>query len=115
LLEAAEYCDQPENREHVITVLARREFLDRAPTTLRPGLSGEFDFGHGKVRTVRDFVVFHRDHANEPSADKAAWVVRQLRASGVVPEPEALTPALGPRVFRPDIFDRACALRSTNP
>ena len=115
LLDAAEYCDAPANREHVIQVLARREYLDRAPVTLRPGLSGEFDFGHGEVRTVRDFVVFHRDHANEPSADKAAWVINQLRASNVVPDPARLRPALGPSLFRPDIFERAARLRSSQP
>ena len=115
LLDAAEYCDDPANREQVIEVLARREFLDRAPSALRPGLSGEFDFGHGQTRTVRDFIVIHRDHANEPSADKAAWVVHQLRASGVVPDPSLLVPTLGPRVFRSDIFERAWKRRSPNP
>ncbi|MCX6894871.1 MAG: CmpA/NrtA family ABC transporter substrate-binding protein [Verrucomicrobia bacterium] len=112
LLAACEFCDAPENHATVLEMLSRREFLDRAPAMLRPGLTGEFDFGHGQTRQVQDFVTFHRDDANEPSADKAAWVIRHLRAANLA-TPAELTPSLARSVFRCDIYDRACALRTS--
>lgn len=115
LLDACEFCDHPENREQVITTLARREYVNTEPAALRAGLTGDFDFGHGVTRRVPAFDVFHRDGANEPSADKAAWVLRHLRNSGLAKHPADLTPALGARVFRRDIFERAERLRSSTP
>lgn len=114
LLDAGEYCQQPENREQVISVLARREFLACDAEALRPGLTGEFGFGHGRTRRVNDFLVFHRGDVNEPSADKAAWIVQQLRASGAVKNTGTLIPALARSIFRTDIYDRACALRASS-
>ncbi|MBI3881754.1 MAG: ABC transporter substrate-binding protein [Verrucomicrobia bacterium] len=115
LLEACEFCDEPANREQVIATLARREYVNAAPAALRAGLSGEFDFGHGVTRRVPEFGVFSGPEANEPSADKASWALRHLRASGLVKNPADLTPALGARVFRADIFERASRLRSATP
>src|SRR4029077_7582366 len=74
LLEACEFCDAPENQARLVATLSRPEFVDAPAAALRRSFKGEFDFGHGRVRTVRDFCVFHRHDANEPSGDKAAWV-----------------------------------------
>lgn len=112
LLDACECCERPENREAVIGLLARREFLDRPAAALRPAFSGEFNLGHGRTRRVEDFVKFYRHAANEPSADKAAWVVNHLRAWGLA-TPAEVTPALARSIFRCDIYDRACALRNS--
>ncbi len=114
LLDACEFCDVPGNRTHVADVLARREFLNCSTATLRPGLIGEMDFGHGEFRQFKDFVVFHANRANEPTAEKAAWVANRMRAAGLA-TPAELTPALARSIFRCDIYDRACALRSSTP
>jgi hypothetical protein len=84
---------------------------------LRRAFSSEFDFGHGERRVVPHFTVFHRHGANEPSGDKAAWVLQHIRTSGLCPEPAAINFALGRRVFRADLFESAARLRgltSTN-
>jgi hypothetical protein len=78
-----------------------------AETALRPGIDGEFNFGHGTLRTVADFNIFHRCNANEPSGEKAAWVLEQMRKSGLCKEPATLDFALGRRVFRMDLFQIA--------
>ncbi|MFM2294020.1 MAG: hypothetical protein RLZZ350_433 [Verrucomicrobiota bacterium] len=114
LLDACEFCAAPENRDAVVELLARREFLDRAPVALRPGLTGEINFGHGTERKVGEFVKFHGHDANEPSADKAAWVANHLRAWNLA-TPAEITPALTRTIFRSDIYDRACALRASTP
>ena len=113
LLEACEFCDAPENREALVSVLARPEYVNASAESLRHGFSGDFDFGQNGARTVRDFSIFYRDNANEPSSEKAAWVLQLIRASGQCPEPSALTFALGRRLFRMDIFEKAARLRDS--
>ncbi len=87
--------------------LARREYVGASEMALRRGLSGEFDFGHDLTRTVPDFTIFSRDDANEPDGKKAAWVIQHLRDSGLCKDASALTFALGKKVFRADIFNKA--------
>jgi ABC-type nitrate/sulfonate/bicarbonate transport system substrate-binding protein len=113
LLEACEFCDAAENRDELVSILARPEYVNASAEALRHGFSGEFDFGQNGARTVRDFSIFHRDNANEPSSEKAAWVLQLIRASGQCPEPSALTFALGRRLFRMDIFEKAARLRDS--
>jgi hypothetical protein len=73
------------------------------------------DFGNGVERSVRDFCIFSRHDANEPSGGKAAWVMELIRASGLCREPAAINFAFARKVFRSDIFEQASALRhSTN-
>jgi ABC-type nitrate/sulfonate/bicarbonate transport system substrate-binding protein len=115
LLEACEFCDAPENRERLVTVLAQPEYVGVSAEALRRGFEGRFDFGTGNARAVQDFTVFHRHDANEPSGEKAAWVLQLIRAGGLCPEPSALNFALGRSVFRADLFEKAVRLRgSTN-
>lgn len=111
LLEACEFCDQPENHDEIIATLARPEYVGVAEAALHCGISGHLDLGHGLSRRVGDFCRFHRHDANEPSGDKAAWALELVRASGLCPEPASLNFALGRQVFRPDIFEQAVRLR----
>lgn len=110
LLEACEFCDAPENREELVSILARPEYVNASPAALRHGFSGDFDYGHGQKKIVRDFSVFHRHDANEPSSKKAAWVLQLVRVSGQCPDPSVLNFALGRRIFRTDIFEKAVEL-----
>ena len=112
LIEACEYCDAPTHRDHVIEVLARPEHVGASVTALRCGITGEFDFGHGIKRFVQDLTLFHDRHANEPSSDKAGWVLQRMRTSSLCKEPSELNFALGRRVFRADLFEQALNLRN---
>jgi ABC-type nitrate/sulfonate/bicarbonate transport system substrate-binding protein len=107
LLEACKFCGQPENAAEIATTLARPEFVGVPAEILRRSLAGECDFGTDETRTVRDFFVFHRNDANEPSGEKAAWALQLVRASGLCAEPSDLNFALGRQVFRADLFDSA--------
>ena len=69
------------------------------------------DFGHDSPCALRDFCIFHRSEANEPSGDKAAWVFNLVRDSGLCPNPSAINFALGRKIFRAEIFDQAVKLR----
>ncbi|MDR3459869.1 MAG: CmpA/NrtA family ABC transporter substrate-binding protein [Verrucomicrobiae bacterium] len=115
LLEACEFCDQPENHAQIIATLARPQFVGVSEEALRHGIEGVIDFGHGVERSVRDFCIFHRNGANEPSGDKAAWALQLVRDSGLCPDPSALSFAFAKKIFRPDLFENAAALRHTTP
>jgi ABC-type nitrate/sulfonate/bicarbonate transport system substrate-binding protein len=114
LLEACEFCAQPDNHDRVIAALSRPDYVGVAAEALRPGISGEFNFGDGSVRVVRHFAKFHGDDANEPSGDKAAWVLDRMRE--IAPngfEAANFNAALGRRVFRADLFEAAVRLRGS--
>ncbi|MDB6025324.1 MAG: putative Nitrate transporter [Verrucomicrobiales bacterium] len=113
LLEALEFCERPENFSQIISTLAHPRYVGVAANTLSCGITGQFNFGHGVTRTVPNFCVFHRNNANEPSSDKAAWTLQVVRESGLCTDTSLLTPALGRRVFRPDVYDKALRLLPT--
>ena len=113
LLEACEFCDQAENHAQIAATLARPEFVGVAETALRHGIDGEIDFGHNRKQAVRDFCVFHRDGANEPSGDKAAWTLDLLRASGLCKDSDAINFNFARKIFRTAIFEQANALRQS--
>ena len=113
LLEACEFCADPDHRDEIVATLSRPEYVGVSAALLRRGFAGEFDFGYGRIRTVPDFNVFYRADANEPSSDKAAWVLQHLRDRGLCREPAALNFALGRNVFRADLFEQAVRLRGS--
>jgi ABC-type nitrate/sulfonate/bicarbonate transport system substrate-binding protein len=112
LLDACEYCDDPQNHRHVVATLARPEYVGTPVATLERAFGIGFDFGHGCVREVPDLTVFYRYGANEPSSAKAAWVMRNLKASGLCKDDPRFDLALGHRVFREDLYNKAAVLRS---
>jgi ABC-type nitrate/sulfonate/bicarbonate transport system substrate-binding protein len=115
LREACAFCDDPANRDQLIAVLARPEYVGTPAAMLRPGIDGQFNFGHGEERFVRDFNVFHRHEANEPSADKAAWVLQHLRDNRLGRDSESFNAGLRRRVFRADIFEKAVRFSRSHP
>ena len=58
-------------------------------------------------------MAFSGGDTNEPSAEKAGWVLQHLRELVTPSEAAALTPALGRRVFRADIFEEAVRWRDS--
>ena len=106
LLEACSYCADPGNRAEVVALLSRREHLNLPPAIIAAGWPGQFELGHGRKVQLPEFNVLAGEGANEPSADKAAWVVQNLLpadARGHFPPLE-----LG-RVFRHDLYHEALA------
>jgi ABC-type nitrate/sulfonate/bicarbonate transport system substrate-binding protein len=115
LRAACEFCDQPENHAEIAAILARPEYVGAPAEILQRSLSGELDCGHGVTRRVENFLNFYRDDTNEPSADKAAWTLQLIRASGLCPEPAKLNFAFGRKIFRADLFEQAMSQRVAPP
>jgi ABC-type nitrate/sulfonate/bicarbonate transport system substrate-binding protein len=111
LKESCEYCDAPENRDHVIETLAQSQFINVPIQALEMSLRGTFDFGHDRKEKIHDFYIFSRYSANEPMRSKAATLLKQMTRSGIISEDEDLSGA--EQLFRPDIFHKASQLIPT--
>lgn len=107
LIEACAYCDRPENADHVISTLARPQYLNMPAASLRASMSGSFDFGHGRIEKMPEFHIFHRNSANEPSAEKAAWILNSMHQTGAIPNRSSVTSADLHKIFRSDIYQKA--------
>jgi hypothetical protein len=98
-------------------MLAHPQYVNAPVECLQPGLVGPFEFGDQARRSVLDLNIFHRHDANEPTDDKAAWLVSRLyeRLEQKSAEPRMFerTPVLK-NIFRRDLFERAKALVAKN-
>jgi ABC-type nitrate/sulfonate/bicarbonate transport system substrate-binding protein len=113
LLEACTYCDAPQNHPQILELLSRKEYVNAPIEALRPSLAGHLSGLHGDEEPRDDFTIFARDDTNEPSEEKAAWILQGMRTSGLSGNSAAQDLALARRVFRVDIFEQA--LRLYNP
>lgn len=105
LLEACAFCDHPDHREELVALLSRSTYLNLPVQNLRQSLVTSFDCGFGRTRPVSDFLVFHRHGANEPSLDKAAWVINHIIHSGLASQPDGTVRNTANKVFRTDLFE----------
>lgn len=113
LLEACAFCDQPANREMLSEMLAHPQYLNAPAEAIKAGLveppaSRE---GHGAV--LPELTIFHGQNANDPTEEKAQWVMDGL---GEMMRQEAFRirlpggrPPVFKNIFRQDIFQRARA------
>lgn len=105
LAEAAEWCDDLDNREELAVILGSARYLNLPTRVITPALLGQFDCGHGRSETISDFLVFHRDGANVPSVEKADALQREMVAAGMLPE--GTDAQLSQRLFREDLYREA--------
>ena len=113
LIESCAFCEKPQNRERLIEMLAQSNYVGGPIAALRMGMGGSFDYGHGRVEKVPRFHIFSSENANEPDAKKAAWVIDNLIASGVVADPALIPREQAADWFRADIFQKARQLTNT--
>jgi ABC-type nitrate/sulfonate/bicarbonate transport system substrate-binding protein len=113
LIEACDFCQNPENRERVTETISQRKYLNVPTQAVRASLGGHFDHGHGKVENMPDFHVFSGPLANEPTLERGRWVCGQMKLHGLFPDPSNIpTKQLGD-FFRADIYQQALAITST--
>ena len=107
LLEACNFCDRPENRDRIIKMLAEPRYVAVPAHVIAASLGGTYNFGNERIEKISNFHVFHRQGANEPSMERALWVIQSLIASGLVPDPQVIPLNSASEWFRADIFARA--------
>jgi nitrate/nitrite transport system ATP-binding protein len=107
LLEAGAYCDDRRNREEIVQLISRPEYLDCDPSHPRAGFIDVFDRGTGEATFIQRFHQFHIDQTNCPGRVEGLWILTQLARWGIAPFPRNYIEVLE-RVRRPDLFGEAC-------
>lgn len=97
LASAAELCADPEFRPELVTLLARREYLNLSAKVV--------DLGLGELDTPMS-PILHGGNVHEPAEDKAMWLLDGFRRHRLIPKSVALPDDLVERTFRMDIFHR---------
>ena len=107
LQEACRFCDRPEHRERIMETLAEPHYINAPIQALRMSMAGTFDFGHGRMEKIPGFHLFHRQDANRPTPERAGWVLAQMRACHLLPDPTAVSAGAVEEAFRLDLFEAA--------
>lgn len=107
LREACRFCDAPQHRERIMETLAEPHGLNAPIQALRMSMAGSFDFGHGRVEKMSGFNIFHRQEANVPTTARAEWVLGQMRACRLLPDPSVVSPGALEEAFRADLYEAA--------
>jgi ABC-type nitrate/sulfonate/bicarbonate transport system substrate-binding protein len=110
--KAAEFIEQPGNRNEVSALLARPDRVDADAEIIRSVLEGRLVPGRGAApRASTNYISFARNGAARPDPAQAAWLYAQMvRWGQAALGPEALNTARA--VFRPDLYDAALGLES---
>jgi NitT/TauT family transport system ATP-binding protein len=108
LHEACVFCDEPKNRAKVIEVLLASGHMRAERSILKASLVGPFENGAGGRRGAENFHIFHRNKANEPSPEKAEWIVESFLEHGLIAPVDATLARRAMSVcWRPDLFQQA--------
>ncbi|MBW4421052.1 MAG: nitrate ABC transporter ATP-binding protein [Myxacorys californica WJT36-NPBG1] len=107
LLEACEYCDDRRNREEILGLLARPQYMGPSAEYARPGFIDPYDRGMGEApETLLRFNQFHIDNANCPGRAEGLWILTQLARWNITAFPRNWIEVLD-RVRRVDLYGRA--------
>ncbi len=107
LLEACQYCDDPRNREEILTLLTQDQYVGSAPEYTRPGFIDPYNRGTGeKPQMLPRFNQFYIDKTNYPDQIEGLWLMTQLARWGLIPFPRNWVNILD-RVRRIDLFGEA--------
>ncbi|MGH7967780.1 MAG: ABC transporter substrate-binding protein, partial [Limisphaerales bacterium] len=109
LLEACAFCDLPKNRVLLSDMLAHPQYVNAPADCVQAGLGG-LSARNGEVaHPFTDLTIFHRHNANDPTDDKARWIMEGLyellqrspfRMNGLGGAPVLKN------IFRRDIYER---------
>ncbi|MEA5512869.1 nitrate ABC transporter ATP-binding protein [Nodularia sp. UHCC 0506] len=107
LLEACKYCDELRNREEIIKLICRPEYLNVDPAYVRPGFIDPYDRGDGTLpEELTAYNQFYLNKTNYPNRTEILWMVTQLARWGLVPFPKNWVEVIE-RVCRADLFGAA--------
>jgi two-component system, oxyanion-binding sensor len=97
LLQAARWCDVPENRTELARLLCASHYVGTPQAALERSLAAP-----GRFHT------FHAEHANFPWRSHAMWIASQMVRWGQIEKPLDLRAAAA-RAYRGDLFREAAA------
>jgi ABC-type nitrate/sulfonate/bicarbonate transport system substrate-binding protein len=110
LLEACAFCDLPENRAILGEMLAHPHYVNAPVECIQAGLPGATEPHGNGLFDQSDRAIFHDHNANDPSDERARWIMDRLYGLLSQNEFKARNPGRTPvlkNVFRGDLFERA--------
>jgi nitrate/nitrite transport system ATP-binding protein len=107
LIEACEYCDDRRNREEILQMLAKPEYLNLDAEQLRPGFIEPFQrsLDQAPEMLVR-FNQYYVEQSTCPRRSEALWILTQMARWGITPFPKNWTEVLE-RVYCRDTYGQA--------
>ncbi|OSQ35571.1 CmpA/NrtA family ABC transporter substrate-binding protein [Thalassospira mesophila] len=107
LVKAAEWVDQPENRNELAQILADESHVGAPYDIIRASLEGRPVFNQGDDPVdAPDRHVFYRYTATFPWLSQGMWLVKQMQRWGQVPATVDAA-AIVRQVYRPDLYREA--------
>ncbi len=89
LIEACEFCDHQYNREEVLELLARPEYVGVDPAYIRPGFVDPYQYrSEAEAEPVPRFNQFYIDHSTCPGRAEGLWMLTQMARWGLTPFPK---------------------------
>ncbi|MFL1462113.1 CmpA/NrtA family ABC transporter substrate-binding protein [Roseococcus sp. DSY-14] len=86
VIEAAQWCDLPANKEEMCSILGRRAWFNVPPADIIGRMRGEVDYGDGRRVTNTDITMkFWRDHASYPFRSHDLWFLAENQRWGILP------------------------------
>ncbi|AKG23742.1 CmpA/NrtA family ABC transporter substrate-binding protein [Calothrix sp. 336/3] len=118
MIEACQYCSQPENREEVAQLLTNKSFTGAKLKLTRPGIVGEYNYGgfDNRSRVVKslDTTVFYdlpenikkvaNDHSTFLWQSESLWLMTQATRWGQLPEFPKNAEELARKAWRTDLY-----------
>jgi len=104
VMEAQQWCDKPENREEMSTIVGKRQWFNVPVADIIGRARGDINYGNGRVeKGTRQFMKFWQDHASYPFKSHDAWFVTEDIRWGKF-EPSTDINALVNKVNREDLW-----------
>jgi len=108
LLRACEYCDDYRNREEILNLLVKPQYLGSSAEYISPGFLTPYNYGrNSEPVSLSRFNQFFVDQSNYPGQTEALWILTQLARWGYTPFPKNWVEVIE-RVRRTDLFNEAC-------
>ncbi|MGJ8651082.1 MAG: CmpA/NrtA family ABC transporter substrate-binding protein [Opitutaceae bacterium] len=106
LHKACELCDSADQREEILNILSKPEYLNCRPETLAHALCGSFPMGYDRVSTG-SFIRFSGGEMNRPDVTRASLVYEDLCRYVPHASTKPFTEAMISRVYRESIYEQA--------
>jgi ABC-type nitrate/sulfonate/bicarbonate transport system substrate-binding protein len=107
MCKASRWCDDPENRRELASMLSEPKYVGVAPDVLRLGLSRRFVWEPGSIPLeAPESMLFAAHDVTFPWVSHAAWFYSQMVRWGQL-KPSAANQAAALATYRPDLYRRA--------
>jgi len=107
VMEAQQWCDKPENKEEIATIVGKRQWFNVPVPDIIGRLKGDVNYGNGRIeKGTKQFMKFWSDHASYPFKSHDLWFVAEDIRWGKF-EPKTDMKALVDKVNREDIWREA--------